>query len=166
MSEKPTHLNDDQLVVSIVDENDLPREAREHLLACPSCQEKREALVLELDHLGGLARDLTPLPQRKPMAARREQRRFYFRLPAFSAAVAVAFLALCLWNINLRTDSPNPVTTQLPIEAEMAPVLLDDILEVSVVPAIYMDIAGASTSYFDDEFVEFVVPLNGQPGSV
>lgn len=166
MTEKRTHLNDDQFVVSLVDENDLSKDAREHLLACPVCQEKRRALALDLDHIGGLARDLAPLPQKQPMPALREHRRFYFRLPAFSAAIAVALLVFCLWNIDLRTDSSNQVTKQLSVEEEMSPGLLDDILEASVVPPIYVDIAGASTSYFDDDFVEFVVPLNGQPDSV
>jgi len=57
------HLDEDQIIVSIVDEKDLPKKLKGHLEACPVCQERRGALMAQLEGMGHMAKELTPRPQ-------------------------------------------------------------------------------------------------------
>jgi len=166
MKDKSMHLNEDQILLSLADVNDLSEDIKSHLLACPVCQEKKTALMSELEHLGEMAKDFTPLPQQKPVVLFRESRHFSFRLPVFAAGIAVVLVIACLLSLVLFTDSSKQMTARLSTEIEADLYLLDEILEESSLPEYYLDIAVASYSYFDDEFLEFVTPLEEQFNSV
>lgn len=56
------HLDEDQIIVSVVDINDLTVEHRRHLETCPVCREKRGALTGHLDEMARAAREMTPRP--------------------------------------------------------------------------------------------------------
>lgn len=159
MKESNMHLNEDQIVLSLVDENDLSEDMKNHLLACPECQEKKTALISELKNLGKMAKGLTPLPKRKPALPVRKSRRFGLGLPVVAAGCAAALVIAFLWNTIFFNQPPKQMTARLSTEVEADFYLMDDILEESALPDYYLDIAVASYSYFDDEFLEFVVPL-------
>lgn len=159
MKDKSIHLNEDQILLSLVDVNDLSGDRKSHLLACSVCQERKAALMSELEHLGEMARAFVPLPQQKPALVIRESRHPGFRLPVFAAGFAVVLVIACLLSLVLFTDSSKQMTARLSTEMEADLYLVDDILEESALPEYYLDMAVASYSYFDDEFLEFVVPL-------
>lgn len=166
MIDKGMHLSEDQILLSLVDENDLSQEVRSHLLACTACQEKKTALISELEHLGQMAKDLAPLPRQKPLPLVRESRHFSFRLRVLAAGFAVVLIIACLLSLVFFTDSSKQMTARLSTEMETDLYLVDEILEESTLPEYYLDIAVTSYSYFDDEFLEFVVPLEEQLDSV
>jgi len=166
MKDKSMHLNEDQILLSLVDENDLSGDIKGHLLECPVCQEKKTALMSELEHLGEMAKDFTPLPQQKPVLVFREHLHFSFRLRVIGAGFAVALIIACLLSLVLFTDSSKQMTARLSTEMEADLYLMDDILEESALPEYYLDIDVASHSYFDDEFLEFVAPLEEEFNSV
>ena len=162
MKDKSMHLNEDQILLSLVDENDLSEDMKSHLLACIVCQEKKTALMSELQHLGEMAKDFAPLPQQKPVLLFREPRHLSLHLRILVAGFAVVLIIACLWSLVLFTDSSKPMTARLSTELEAHLYLMDDILKESALPEYYLDIAVASYNYFDDEFLEFVVPLEEQ----
>lgn len=166
MEDKRMHLNEDQILLSVVDETDLSEHKKSHLQACPICQEKRTALMSELERMGEMAKHFTPLPQQKPMLPFRESWHFGFRLPIFAAGLAVILLIAFLGSMSLFTDSSKQMTVRLSTEREADLPLMDDILEESAMPEYYLDIAVDSSSYFDDEFLKFVAPLEEQSDSV
>jgi hypothetical protein len=166
MKDRDTHLNEDQIIVSLMDENDLTEDMKGHLLACPACQEKRTALISELENLGKMAKDLTPLPKRKPVLPVRESRRFGVGLPIFAAGSIAAVVIAFLGSIVFFNEPSKQMGAQLSTETGADFYLMDDIFGESALPEYYLDIAGASYSYFDDEFLEFIVPLEEDSNSV
>ncbi|KKK71690.1 hypothetical protein LCGC14_2911390 [marine sediment metagenome] len=84
----------------------------------------------------------------------------------FAAGVALVLIIALALSLVLFTDSSKQMTAQLSTEKEAYLYLLDEILEEAYLPDHYLDITAASNSYFDDEFVEFVVPLGDQFNSV
>jgi hypothetical protein len=158
MKEKDVHLNEDQILLSLVDEKDLSGKRHSHLLDCAVCQKKRMSLMSDLERLGEMARDFAPLPEKKLVRPLREPRHFSFRLPAFAAGLASVVLIASLWSLTFFTDSSKQMTAQLSMETEISLDLVDDILGESILPQYYLDISAASYSYFDDEFLEFLVP--------
>ena len=166
MEDKRMHLNEDQILLSLVDEMDLSEHTKSHLQVCPVCQEKKTALMSELERMGEMAKHFTPLPQQKPMLPLRESWHFRFRLPIFAAGLAVILLIAFLGSMSLFTDSSKQMTSRLSTEREADLPLMDDLLEEFAMPEYYLDIAVDSSGYFDDEFLKFVVPLEEQLDSV
>jgi len=169
MKDKDIHLNEDQILVSLVGEEDLSVEKRRHLLDCDVCQAKRMTLMSELERLGEMARDFAPLPEKKVVIPLREPRHFSFRLPAFAAGLALIVLIASVWSLMFFADSSkqmSQMTAQLSRGTEISLDLVDDILGESILPQYYLDIFAASYSYFDDEFLEFLVPVEVPSNSV
>ena len=166
MKEKGTHLNEDQILLSLVDERDLSGDMKSHLLACSVCQDKKGVLMSELERMGQMANDFTPLPQKKPVLPFQKSHRFNFRLPVFAGGLAVVLLIAFLWSQALFTEPPKQMAAQLLTEMEVGLDLIDDILEASALPEYYLDMAVASNGYLDDEFLELLVPLGELDNSV
>ncbi len=166
MKDKSIHLNEDQILLSVVDENDLPEDIKSHLLGCPVCWRKKKAFVLELDRLGEKAKDFTSDLKQKPVLLDRKPWNPFPRLPIFAAGSALVLIIVLALSLILFTDSSKQMTSKLSTEKEDYVYLLDEILEEPYLPVHYLDITAASNSYFDDEFVEFVVPLEDQFNSV
>jgi hypothetical protein len=166
MKDKSIHLSEDQILLSLVDENDLSEDTKSHFLACPACRRKKATFVLELDRLGEKAKDFTPDLKQKPVLFPRKPRYFFPRIPIFAAGFALVLIIVLALSLVLFTDSSKQMTAQLSTEKEEYLYLLDEILEEPYLSDHYLDITAASNSYFDDEFVEFVVPLEDPLNSV
>lgn len=166
MKDNSMHLNEDQILVSMIDESDLSEDGKGHLDTCQICQEKKTALISELENLGKTVKDFAPMPHHKPVLLLPESQYFNLRLPVFASGIAVFLIIACLVGFTLFTDSSKQITGQFTTEAEVELYLLDDILEESVLPEYYLDIAVTSNSYFDDEFLEFITPMEEQSNSV
>jgi len=55
---KELHLDEDQLLVAVVDESDLPTQLRSHLFTCPLCRSNREQFEKAWRSWGKWLRDL------------------------------------------------------------------------------------------------------------
>ena len=166
MKDKSMHLNEDHILVSLVDENDLPEDIKSHLQACSICQEKKITLISELENLGKTAKAFTPLPRQKPVLFLQKSRYYIFRRPVFTAGFSIILIIMCLISFQLFTNSSKQITTRLAMETEEDLYLLEDILEESALPEYYLDIAVTFNSYFDDEFLEFITPMEEESNSV
>jgi hypothetical protein len=164
MKDKGMHVNEDRILLSIVDGDDLSEDMKDHLTACPLCRAKRMALTCDLERLGEMAKEFTPLPRKGPVRPLWKPHRFPLRLPVFAAGFAVVLVIACLWSLSLFTHPSKqrmpPVSTE--VKADLS--LIDDIVEGSDVPEYYLDIAD-TYGYFDDRFLEFLVPLGEQGDS-
>lgn len=158
MKDKKIHLNEDQILLSLIDENDLPEEMRSHLENCNACQDKRESLLSELECLGKMAGEFTPEPRKRPILPVRESGRKRYHFPAFATGLASAVLVAFLCNVVLFSDSPEQMKADLSVESEVRLHLMEEILEEPALSGPYLDITQTAYSYFDDEFLEFVVP--------
>jgi len=166
MKDKTIHLSEDQLLFSLVDENDLSQDIKSHLWACPSCRQKKTAFELELDRLGERAKAFTPDPKQEPALLLQKSRAFFSRPAIFAAGFALVLIIVLASIIVRFTDSSKQMTARLSSEKEAYLYLVDEIVEEPNLPDLYLDIIAASNNYFDDEFVEFVVPLEDQANSV
>lgn len=171
---KGEHLNEEQIIVSVVDEDDLPGSFKSHLEACPLCQEERRVLMSQLEQMAATAKELAPRPKAGPITYRKSWgprswdpkgwRKIFFRWPVFVSGLACFIIIAGIWalmllqgpggkpQVNVVSGSPGEqMTTGM--------VFVEDLLEESVLPEYYLDIAVSSSEDFDDEFLEFVVPL-------
>lgn len=152
------HLNEDQVLLSLVDENDLTEDVKTHLQSCALCQEKKMALISELEWLREMAKNLAPLPQNRPVILLPESRHLNFHLPLFATGAGV-LLIVFLWSMIFFSDLSKQKTPPFSPEIMGADiVLLDNLLEESALPEVYLDIVVASNSDFDDDFLEFFIP--------
>ncbi len=159
MKEKKIHMNEDQVLLSLIDENDLPKEMRSHLEGCKACQDKRASLLSELECLGKMAGKFTPAPRKRPILPVRESGRKRYHFPVFATGLASAVVVAFLCSVVLFSDSPEQMEADLSVESEVRLHLMEEILEETALSGHYLDITQTSYSYFDDEFLEFVIPV-------
>jgi hypothetical protein len=166
MKDKTPHLSEDQILLSLVDENDLSDHMKNHLLSCSVCQDKKGVLASDLERLGRMAKDFTPLPRKKPVLSSPKSHLFGFRLPVYAAGLAMVLIIAFLWGQAYFTAPSKEMRAQSSSEMKAGLYLIDDILEESALPEYYLDIAVASYSYLDDEFLEFIAPVEVPDNSV
>lgn len=160
------HLNEGQIIDAVIDEKGLKEAPRRHLEMCPLCREEKAALTAELDRLGQMAVNFTPAPQRRPFIAARESRPLAFRRMALAAGFAAALLVALIWGPTFFSDPRIQEVAELSDEDQMDLFLVEDILEESALPEHYMDMAASSPSYFDEEFMELLIPSGEYDDSV
>ncbi len=173
MKPKEFHLNEDQILCSVVDEKDLTVNMQYHLSACPVCHQKKQQFGQELGRLGLMAKAFAPLPREKVRLLEKpgffEKFGFYpIKKAAFAAGFAVVLImAGITWQLGTFTDSQEKMMTHLVWEMEDDQQLMVEIreLEEYELPDFYLDIYGGSHGYFDEEFLNFVAPLEENQGS-
>ena len=148
------HLNEDQLIRAVVDEDDLPGPLQEHLLKCEFCCTEKERLENQLSRLGRMAESLTPLPgKRVKLPAERSSRNTWSqtwrRRSLLAAGVAAAMIMTVVWWRTPYTISPGGDKAQWTWEIFQ---------EEHSLPLTYFDIAGESISGINEEFMDFVIP--------
>lgn len=167
MKDTDTHLDEEQLVLSLVDEDDLPETRRKHLRDCPACLKKKKSLTAELDHLGKMADEFAPVPNRRPNVEFPEPRRLSSRIPIFAGGLAVSVLIVFLFGLVLFTDtSRRHIDAGQATQKDAGLHLVGELWDNSTLSVYYRDMAPGSYSYFDNDFLEFVAPLEEHSDSV
>ena len=166
MRQRGDHLTEEQICVCVVDETDLAEDARGHLLRCPACREAKAALESDLERFGQKARGFVPAPRKKIEIPLKKSRGFGFRLPAFAAVAAAVLFVIMLWGPGFFRDGSKEERAESLSELDTDLYLVEDILDESPLPTYYLDIAGASYSYMDDEFLELIAPIDESGDSV
>jgi len=163
--EKEPHLDKDQMIRAIVDDNDLPMHLREHLSRCESCRLERERFERQLSLLGHMAERLAPSPGKRVRLPEQESSTVgWFMMwrwrTLLATGVAAAMIMAAVWWIRpvtlVRFHGDVPLSlTVFPDEQFMTEVSW---LEQHVLPSIYFDISGESVSGISEEFMDFVIP--------
>ena len=165
---RSAHLDVQRIIASLVDENDLAAQEREHLKVCPICSASRRHLAAQLHGLSEEAIRWTPSPRRKvalPEAGVLRgsgwKGRWYAGL-ATAAACLVLIITLTL--PHLFTGNLQPYG-KLNLAAEMA---ADEMLiaatkdiEENCLPASLQEIVPDTGSTDDyDDFLDLVAPVD------
>lgn len=175
MINKERHLNDDQIIVAVVDRNDLSPSQQNHLSTCSSCQKKKQALEQVLIRMGDLSHEWVPSPRRRFSLDLQKSPRFFRWQPVLLTGLAmVVFMLGIWWNPLLkRFQDHGPLHMVKTIESEHA--FLADMTwaDDHALPDRYLHIIGSSDDddydnsdddndsddFYDDEFLEFILPL-------
>lgn len=157
------HLNEDQFIRAMVDENDLSDTERNHLSECPLCR----ANILEFENLMNnfrvMAKTFAPLPKKKIVLPEFPG---FFRYPRLLPLFATASVILLLLLTGIFRSDPRPVrhgeeTAGIILEMEKDEQLISEIRELEDYPLsenLYPEIFAEPAEYFNDEFLEFVAP--------
>jgi hypothetical protein len=153
------HLSEEEILRSLVDEDDLTHEAKGHLGECAVCQEKRAKLSTELGRLGDMARQWSPSPQDKAVLPLPETRPFSARFPVYAAGLAAVVLIVSLYTVPLLMERLRRAQSDQAPTNGFSLYLLEDILDEPAMSREYLDMTTSSDTYLDEEFMEFVAPL-------
>lgn len=158
---KDQHLDEDRIIVSMVDENDLSRKDKSHLENCPACQGRKGALMAQLEGVGHMAKELAPRPPLISLPEPKVSWGLSFRWPVVASGLASLFIIVAVWGLMFLGGPPMQITPGPAGQQVVGLSFIDDILEDSVLPAYDQDITAASFEYFDDAFMDFVIPMEG-----
>lgn len=165
---RSAHLDEQRIIASLVDENDLAAQEREHLKGCPICSASRHHLAAQLGCLSEDAIRWTPAPRRRfalpdaeVLRGRSWAGRWYAGL---ATAAACLMLLITLILPHLFTGNLQPYG-KLNLAAEMA---ADEMLiaatkdiEENGLPASLQEIVPDTGSTDDiDDFLDFVAPVD------
>ncbi len=153
-----SHLNKEEIIRAVVDENDLSDTLREHLSSCDLCRSEKERFENQLSRIGSLAKRLSPSPG--PGIILPEQKeRWHWRSLVAACMTAVIIMAVAWWKIPVTT-SPDGINDELSLEIVKDEQLINEIswLEEHALPQVYFDISGESDLNISEEFMEFLIP--------
>ena len=180
MNDHIVHLNEDQLVRAVVDENDLTVSERNHLLNCELCMKEKRATETMLCRLGDMSREAVSAPERRFMPAYQKKPSLLRLRYAMAAGCAVLFLVIGIWWGSLTTQFQGNGTAQVAKKTASDQQIMEEVVwvEDTALPDRYLFIVGSYSEdfydnngesyyyeddyydpYDDDEFLEFVLPL-------
>lgn len=163
--EKDFHLDKDQILWAVVDEAELPSSLLEHLSVCPQCRARKELLEQNLVRLGEKAERFAPSSQRKvslSLEEPRSHRRWSWGWrSALVVAMTAAVVIVTFWATNLYDTSPNDRVAGLTQEMWEDERLMTEIslIEENALSPLYVDISEEQNLLFDEDFMQFVVPI-------
>ncbi|NVM22244.1 MAG: hypothetical protein HWN68_10755 [Desulfobacterales bacterium] len=168
MNSKNLHLNEDQVIRSVVDENDLTATVGSHLSTCLVCQGKKQQIEQQLSTLGRMARELAPLPRREVRLPFDKPRSLWSWRPVFVAGFAAVLLIAGICWYALVTTSQEKMMSQIMRETKKDEQLMAEIyaLEEYAPVDLYPDISAESDVGYFDEFLRFVSPLEANQNAV
>jgi len=166
MKNQDVHLNEDQIIRAIVDENDLTTSERNHLLKCSLCRKEKQGFEQVLNRLGDMSKELVPSPRRRFIPVAKGSRSSFRWQPALVTGFVVVLLMIGIWWTSLFTRFQENGFMQITQKMESDQQFIAEItfIEDYALPDRYLDIIGNSNDddyddYYDDEFLEFVLPL-------
>lgn len=168
---KNNHLNEDQLIYSVIDSNNLSEELINHLSKCYFCREQKEYLEKDLSSVSVMAQKYTPVPERQMRYAEkdliRESPHLWNFRTSFAAAATMVILILGIWFISPFTITNNSQVTQLTEEEEIEEQLMAEIWDIEEDYLMGYSIATDEDSedYSNEEFWEFLVPFEEEKNS-
>jgi hypothetical protein len=158
------HLDDNQLIQSVVDVSDLPDSVQAHLAQCDQCLAGKNSFELKMTTLGQKAEQLAPQPQRRIMLPAPKSKNPFWNLLAWqnlaAAAATVAAVFILVWGTNLVRNLSEPGTEKLTADMVESEKLMTEVntLVDNALPPFYLVLSGENTAAYDDEFYQFLIP--------
>ncbi len=161
--ENGSHLNDGQIIQSLVEKANLSPALREHLSSCSICIAKRKNFEGNLTRLGEMARNSAPSLRKKIILPWAQSEKTYQwllgwrRISALSGAVAIAllFIGLVFWNNPQGSSLAKLNDEMLKDERFMAEI---SNLGKSDLPQTWLDISGEFDVNINEEMLEIIAP--------
>ncbi|KPK00422.1 MAG: hypothetical protein AMJ60_01465 [Desulfobacterales bacterium SG8_35] len=162
-AQKYVHLQEEQVLWAIIDEEDLAGDDRKHLRECPDCRRKVERFRDELHEFGQKARQSVPpfsgtvrLPGEKPAPVSHDAGWL-----SFFGATAMVGLVVFFSVMGMESMAPGNLLTlqnqESLLEDEFLMREISDMVESPLSDDMY-EISGENGIGFDDDFLQFVVP--------
>lgn len=164
-TEKEFHLSEGQLLDAIIDMAEMSSDLRDHLNACPQCRRARYQSERGLEQLGQTAARYVPVPRKRIVIPIEESSRgmVWFRQWRASMGVAATALALIIlvWGSDPIHVTPGNNDSNLVLENQEAEMLIMEVnmLVENVLPQLYLEICAESELDFNDEFIQYIVPV-------
>jgi hypothetical protein len=157
------HLNENQIIQSLVEKADLPPALREHLSSCSQCKIARENLEGNLTRLGEMAMNSAPPLQKKIILSCEQQRKTYqwlWEWRGISALTAAAGVVLMLAGLVSLNNTQQRTLAKLNEEMLKDERFMTEIskLERSDLPQSWLDISGEFDVNIDEEMLEVISP--------
>jgi len=155
------HLDADQIIHAVVDADDLITFERNHLLKCPLCQRKEQELEEELKRLGEMSKEMVPLPRRRFIPVAQESQSWFSWQHVLTTGFVIVLLMIGIWWTSIFTRLKENESIQITQEMETSQQLMAEInfIEDYALPDRYLDIIVETNDYYDEEFLEFILPL-------
>jgi hypothetical protein len=158
------HLQSEQMIWAVIDRDELAGDARHHLLACPVCRGKVEDIQNELQEFGRKACQAVPplsSPVKLPEESKTAVKPANGWLPFCGAAAMAAFI-IFFYFMGMKTMFPAKVTTlqnqETLLEDETLMREISKMVE-NPLPEDLDEITGEIGTDFDDNFLDFIVPV-------
>ncbi len=158
------HLDEEQLLQSVVDTADLPESVQTHLAECGQCTAGRNSFELEITKLSQKAEQFAPKPQRRIMLpvpkSKNPFRNLWDWRNLVAAAATVTAVFILVWGTNLVRNLSEPGAENLRAEMVEAERLMTEVntLVDNALPSFYLLISGENKADSDDEFYQFLIP--------
>jgi hypothetical protein len=163
------HLDEQRIIASIVDENDLAAQEREHLKDCPICSASRRQLAVQLHGLSEEAMRYTPDPRRRVALPATEvlggigwKGRWYAGLATAAAACLVLVITLSLPHLftgNLHPYGKLNLATEMAAD-EMLIAAAKDIEENGLPASLQGIVPDTGPTDDNDDFPDFADPVD------
>lgn len=163
-SESKQHLNENQIIQAVVDENDLPPTVQLHLAECSQCLADKNGFEGEMALLGQKVERFAPQPRRRIILPAPKTESLFGNLLDWrnltAAAATVAAVFILVWGTNLVRDLSDPEDSRLAAEMAEAEILMTEVntLVDNALPPFYLEISGERNAAYDDEFFQFLIP--------
>ncbi len=165
MKNQDVHLNEDQIIRVIVDENDLTTTEQNHLSNCSMCQKEKQEFEQVLSRMGDMSQELVPSPRRRFVFTPQKIRSSFRWQPALITGFVIVLLIMGIWWSSLfnRFQENGSVQIVQKMETDQQFVAEITLVEDYALPDRYLDIIGNPIDddydYYNDEFWEFILPL-------
>ena len=158
------HLDDEQLIQSVVDASDLPNSVQTHLAECGQCLAGKNSFELEMTTLGQKAEQFAPQPQRRILLPVPKSKSPFRNLLDWhnlvAAAATVAAVVILVWGTNLVRDLSEPGTENLTADMVESERLMTEVntLVDNALPPFYLVLSGENNAGYDEDFYQFLIP--------
>jgi hypothetical protein len=158
------HLDDEQLIQSVVDASDLPGSVQAHLAECGQCLAGKNSFELEMTTLSQKAEQFAPQPQRRIMLPAQKSKNPFRNLLDWhnlaAAAATVAAVFILVWGTNLVRNLSEPGTENLTADMVESERLMTEVktLVDNALPPFYLVLSGENNAGYDDDFYQFLIP--------
>ncbi len=176
MKNQDVHLNEDKIIRAIVDENDLTTSEQNHLSKCSLCQKEKQEFKQVLIRMGDMSQELVPSARRRFIPTSQKSRSLFRWQPALVTGFVIVLLMMGIWWSSLFKGLQENGSVQIvqKMESDQQFVAEITLAEDYALPDRYLHIIGTSNEddydnyddynnydddYYDDEFLEFVLPL-------
>lgn len=156
------HLNESQLLWSVVDEAELPLAEQQHLASCAVCHSEQERLQRELSALGEMAKRFAPSPRTTMRLSLLEMRSRHNALRGWqnllkwaTIAATVVVMAVGPWFLH-RMQNNSVAAVKREMRQDERLLMAVNRLEKNALPAFYLEITG------EDEADEAAPNSNGR----
>jgi|GEM_PF-6304695 len=158
-----THLDNEELSLAVVEPDRLSGSARDHLEACPRCQEEWSRLKQDLEGLGRKAKAATPVPPRRaalPLEEKRTRTGPAWLMPLAAGFVAAAVLVWSLWLGPLDREPGARGHDLYRMAALEAGTVVADLglTDEEVFSPFHLYVLGQGGPSLDQDFLDFISP--------